>query len=142
MHNFRHDEHNAEAEQVVHEYESAYRRHESTLESQSPLGIGIELEKDWTPADESSLSRSSTEHISEPEKVHSKSEDETGDSDARTEPTPVHRTITAQDWTGPDDPENPHNGPKWKKIYHAIPCALFGFVVYVVPILDDLGIAN
>ena len=30
----------------------------------------------------------------------------------------VHRTVTAQDWTGPDDPENPHNWPMWQRVYH------------------------
>jgi len=35
---------------------------------------------------------------------------------------PVQKTVTAQDWTGPDDPENPMNWPIWKKVYHvAIP---------------------
>ncbi|KAE9968780.1 hypothetical protein EG328_007271 [Venturia inaequalis] len=42
---------------------------------------------------------------------------------------PVIRTVTAQDWTGPDDPENPHNWSLGKRIYHTIPPGLFGFIV-------------
>lgn len=37
------------------------------------------------------------------------------------------RTITAQDWTGPDDPENPWNWQLWKKIYHTLIPAVMGF---------------
>lgn len=28
-----------------------------------------------------------------------------------------HRTVTAQDWNGPLDPENPWNWPTWQKVY-------------------------
>lgn len=41
----------------------------------------------------------------------------------------VRRTVTAQNWTGPDDPENPMNWPRWKKIYHTIIPGLFAFIV-------------
>jgi hypothetical protein len=41
----------------------------------------------------------------------------------------VARVMTAQDWTGPDDPENPHNWPLSKKIWHTLQPALFGFAV-------------
>jgi len=30
----------------------------------------------------------------------------------------LQRTMTAQDWSGPDDPENPHNWPFWQRVYH------------------------
>ena len=30
----------------------------------------------------------------------------------------LQRTVTAQDWTGPDDPENPNNWPLWQRVYH------------------------
>jgi len=39
------------------------------------------------------------------------------------------RTVTAQDWTGPDDPENPHNWPRKKKIYHMTIPGIFCFIV-------------
>ncbi|OCK79152.1 MFS general substrate transporter [Lepidopterella palustris CBS 459.81] len=43
--------------------------------------------------------------------------------------SPTTRVVTAQDWTGPDDPENPHNWSMWIRAYHTIPPSLFGFVV-------------
>jgi hypothetical protein len=45
--------------------------------------------------------------------------------------TAVRRVVTAQDWTGPDDPENPHNWPLRKRIWHTVQPGLFGFAVYV-----------
>ena len=30
----------------------------------------------------------------------------------------LQRAVTAQDWNGPDDPENPHNWPLWQRVYH------------------------
>ncbi len=30
----------------------------------------------------------------------------------------LHKSVTAQDWNGPDDPENPQNWPLWQRIYH------------------------
>jgi len=42
---------------------------------------------------------------------------------------PVHRIQTAQDWTGPDDPENPLNWPVPKKIYHTLIPALQCFTM-------------
>ena len=41
----------------------------------------------------------------------------------------VHRVRTAQDWDGPDDPENPHNWPMWKRAWHTVPPALLSFSV-------------
>ena len=41
----------------------------------------------------------------------------------------LQKTVTAQDWTGPDDPENPRNWPLWQRVYHATVPGLFGFVV-------------
>jgi hypothetical protein len=43
--------------------------------------------------------------------------------------TPAQRVMTAQDWTGPDDKENPHNWPMWLRIYHTAVPGLFAFVV-------------
>ncbi|CAG8973086.1 hypothetical protein HYALB_00009390 [Hymenoscyphus albidus] len=33
------------------------------------------------------------------------------------------------DWESPDDPENPHNWPLWKKIYHTAIPAFYGFII-------------
>ncbi|MCJ1387904.1 hypothetical protein MMC18_000747 [Xylographa bjoerkii] len=41
----------------------------------------------------------------------------------------VTRTVTAQDWNGPDDPENPLNWSTWKRVYHTSVPALLGFLV-------------
>lgn len=41
----------------------------------------------------------------------------------------LQRTVTAQDWTGPDDPENPTNWPLWQKVYHTTIPGVFGFAV-------------
>ena len=42
---------------------------------------------------------------------------------------PTTRVVTAQDWTGPNDPENPQNWSLLVRAYHTVPPALFGFVV-------------
>lgn len=42
---------------------------------------------------------------------------------------PIKRTVTAQDWSGPDDPENPQNWTTAKKAYHTAATALLGFAV-------------
>ena len=49
----------------------------------------------------------------------------TGDEAAATPHTPK----TAMDWDGPNDPENPHNWPMIKKLYHAGVTAMLSFVV-------------
>ena len=41
----------------------------------------------------------------------------------------LQKTVTAQDWTGPDDPENPHNWPLWQRVYHTTVPSLFGLAV-------------
>ena len=43
--------------------------------------------------------------------------------------SPAQRAVTAQDWTGPDDPEDPHNWPLWKRIYHTALVGVFCFTV-------------
>lgn len=30
----------------------------------------------------------------------------------------LKRILTAQDWNGPDDPENPNSWPFWQRVYH------------------------
>jgi hypothetical protein len=42
---------------------------------------------------------------------------------------PVAGTVTAQDWSGPDDPENPQNWPLWKRVYTTSIPGLYGFTV-------------
>lgn len=109
------------------EYQNEFRRTESTLELNLPLGTAIDLEKESTAETFSPIS--STTSVSEPKRVKSKDESHDGGPDGADKPFAEHKIVTAQDWTGPDDPENPANWPSWKKIYHAVPCALFGFVV-------------
>ena len=46
-----------------------------------------------------------------------------------TAPEPLRRTITAQDWNGFDDPENPLNWSFKKKAYHTAATACLGFSV-------------
>ncbi len=41
------------------------------------------------------------------------------------------KTVTALDWTGPDDPENPENWSIGKKAFHVAYVGLQCFVVYV-----------
>ncbi|KAF1812119.1 MFS general substrate transporter [Eremomyces bilateralis CBS 781.70] len=61
---------------------------------------------------------------------------------------PVARTVTALDWTGPDDPENPHNWSLLLRSYHAFPPALFAFVttfgtsVYTPAIAEIIEVFN
>lgn len=43
---------------------------------------------------------------------------------------PVHKVVTAQDWTSPDDPENPMNWEIWRKVYHVAIPALQCFTMY------------
>lgn len=53
--------------------------------------------------------------------------------DSTKELTALTRTpsviITAQDWSGPDDPANPQLWPFWKKVYHSSIPTLLAFVV-------------
>lgn len=42
------------------------------------------------------------------------------------------KIVTALDWTGPDDPEDPENWSSGKKAFHIIYVGLQGFVMYVL----------
>ena len=58
-------------------------------------------------------------------------------------PVAINRTVTAQNWTSPLDPENPHNFPLWERIYITSVPALMGFVVTLgssiyVPSIPDI----
>jgi hypothetical protein len=91
-------------------------------DSQSSITIGTDVEKD-----DSSISDLEAAHVHEQAPTISR---HTTQYTQHSAPT-VHRVVTAQDWTGPDDPENPHNWPLWKRIWHTIPPGLFAFSVYV-----------
>jgi len=39
------------------------------------------------------------------------------------------RVVTAQDWTGPNDPENPFNWSIYKRSYHILVAGLFALSV-------------
>lgn len=54
----------------------------------------------------------------------------------------LKRTVTAQNWTGPDDPENPMNWPLWERIYHTIPSAAFAWIVTVGSSIYTPGIPD
>jgi len=52
----------------------------------------------------------------------------------KTAPESTTQSLTppsALDWTGPDDPDNPHNWPTWRRVYITFSTALLGFAVYV-----------
>lgn len=88
---------------------------------------------------------SHADSLQEPEKSHSKLDPsdgsrEDGGYDVEKAPTehnmsrsvsrdPATRVVTAQDWTGPDDPENPFNWPMSKRVYQIVESSLFGFTV-------------
>ncbi len=42
---------------------------------------------------------------------------------------PSNHTSGELDWTGPDDPDIPHNWSQKKKVYHTAVTALFAFTV-------------
>lgn len=53
----------------------------------------------------------------------------TTQSDTQGKGRALSKTITAQDWTGPDDEENPFNWPMWQRVYNTTVPALFGLAV-------------
>jgi hypothetical protein len=105
---------------------------QGSFSSESSIAIGIS-EKEWEKNLEKHDTTSDSESIQEPEKVLTRAATEATASANHYDPEghPVRRVVTAQDWTGPDDPENPHNWSLLKKIWHTIPPALFAFVVWV-----------
>jgi hypothetical protein len=112
----------------LQDYEKPARR--ASLTSNPSLAIGVDLEKEWNDnLEKKSTSESSS--IQEPEKLRTRDthHDDSDSPDHDVESTPVHRVVTAQDWTGPNDPENPHNWSIGKRVYHTVPPALFAFVV-------------
>lgn len=85
----------------------------------------------------------SEESLNEPEKIYSKTSSPSNsrifDGDIEkviTQPdleagnaTAAKKVVTAQDWTGPDDPENPFNWSMTKRVYHVTIVGLMGFTV-------------
>jgi hypothetical protein len=74
-----------------------------------------------------------------PEKDELEGEDQASESETDVESgageaqprvgSPLRPVVTAQDWTGPDDPENPHNWPLWKRVYTTAVVAFVAFAV-------------
>ncbi|KAH8801726.1 MFS multidrug transporter-like protein [Xylogone sp. PMI_703] len=50
-----------------------------------------------------------------------------GDDENQTRDQSPNSNNSATDWNGPDDPENPFNWPKWKRVFHILPPALISF---------------
>jgi hypothetical protein len=77
-----------------------------------------------TPVDE--------EAAREPQPTHSPESKETLD-DAQTPSVASSNgseaPVAALDWDSPEDPGNPKNWPRWKRIFHTSIPALFGFVM-------------
>lgn len=72
-----------------------------------------------------------TESIQEAIEVGSNLEPEPTSEKERAGPpqVPLTRVKTAQDWNGPDDPENPQNWSLFKRAYHTAATAALGFAV-------------
>jgi hypothetical protein len=71
------------------------------------LAFAVDMRKEWESNLEKNLSQSASS-IHEPEKTHRRtveSDDDAASSHDDLEGGTVSRTVTAQDWTGPDDPE-------------------------------------
>jgi len=84
-----------------------------------------EKENEEADEDEQSIDiQSSTE--SSTHKSHCEGTIQSYPSASHTNST-VQQVSPAQDWTGPDDPDNPRNWPISKRIFHTIPPALFAF---------------
>lgn len=88
---------------------------------------------DKTMADATSMSSDSTTVLDPTQKtltddleraVTEKSQHETQES--------ANRVVTALDWTGLDDPENPENWSGWKKAYHIVYIGWQCFVMYAL----------
>ena len=89
--------------------------------SQLSLAIGLDLEKDNVD-----------EPVQAQEQVQTSANLTVSRYETRTSQRlggPAGRVRTAQDWDGPDDPENPHNWSTGKRIWHTVPPALLSFSV-------------
>ena len=43
----------------------------------------------------------------------------------------IELTQGSPEWEGPDDVDNPHNWPVWKKVFHSAIPAIYSFGLYV-----------
>lgn len=124
-----------EAREAIEKAVQHHHHPRASFENDSPIALGVNLEEKWESnhhLDRHSTGESSS--IEEPEKTkagdgHGKDAGTGETKNHDLEGAPVRRVVTAQDWTGPDDPENPHNWPMWKRVWHTVPPALFAFVV-------------
>ncbi|KAI7235949.1 hypothetical protein KC343_g11394, partial [Hortaea werneckii] len=93
-------------------------RKDGHLDPNSPPVQGFAAAED--PGDENDSQHQYTSHP-DPEK--------TMNENAHHDIPPASQFITAQDWTGPDDPENPHNWSLLKRCLHIFPIAFLSFAV-------------
>lgn len=91
-----------------------------------------------TPADKLEALRAETASILEAIERGSLQSDDgddqsPGEDPEKSAPLSKHSTrsvpTTAQDWDGPDDPENPQNWSNFKRAFHIVPTAALGFAV-------------
>ncbi|SMQ45569.1 unnamed protein product [Zymoseptoria tritici ST99CH_1A5] len=66
-------------------------------------------------------------HDGDPENDDSYDVEKASTTHSKTKHDPATPVVTAQDWTRPDDPGNPHNWSRWKKARHFWPVAFLGF---------------
>jgi hypothetical protein len=83
------------------------------------LERNLKFEGKILPQSETDMSPQS---VGPQEKLH----DSEGPESRGTLPT---ERVNPTEWTGHDDQYNPHNWGTWKRVYHAIIPALFGFAV-------------
>jgi hypothetical protein len=75
--------------------------------------------------DRPSISSSASEHL----EVDDEKDIEGLETQQNHNAMPITKTRTAQDWDGPNDPEDPLNWPVWKKVYHT---AMVGFLCFTM----------
>jgi hypothetical protein len=72
--------------------------------TESQRDIEVQVKTEWN-LEKAVSSRSSLTNLSEPSPVKTKSEYGNDDSDEANNAHATQKVVTAQDWTGPDDPE-------------------------------------
>ena len=92
----------------------------------TPQGVELDNMASLSDSDSTISSPSQSENLDE---THDIEKIATSNSHRSKHGSPAQRTPTAQDWTGPDDPENPHNWPLWKRLYHTALVGVFCFTV-------------
>ena len=89
----------------------------------------LELDKMAAESDSGSSSTLSEPHSNGLDKTPDLEKIATSNANHSKHGSPARKVVTAQDWTGPDDPENPHNWPLWKRLYHTALVGIFCFTV-------------